>query len=194
MEGQAMRTEWASRIVVVVLLLSLMLCFSSQPACGVDLYKPFKLLAQPFEAAHREKPKAGKDCSIEQLANQIDWLEHYVDKYGTIVAKHPDVWGESRLMRHRYEYEEQMAAQLDQFEVRMNAALRRSDQAFLGMAFALQAAGTQPGTNGTPVAIPDSTTVYNQVNGMISDPAVAEERSDSAGGAVPASGHERSQF
>lgn len=169
-----MRREWASRIVVVVLLLSLVLCFSSQPAGGVDLYKPFKLLAQPFEASHREKPKTGKDCSIEQLANQIDWLEHYIDKYGTIVAKHPDVWGESRLMRHRYEYEQQMAAQLDQFEVRMNAALRRSDQSFLGMAFALQAAAGSELNNANarmaPPTTTEATTDLMIVQGLISSP------------------------
>ena len=137
-----------------------------------DLYKPFKVLAAPFDAMHRKKPRTGHDSAIERLAEEIDWLEHHIDRYGTIVAKHPDVWGESRLMRHRYEYEQQMAAQLDRFEVRMNAALRRSDQAFLGMAFALQAAaGTD--ASGQPVQVPTVQQTDNSlkiVNGMTSSP------------------------
>ncbi len=170
-----MQMEWRMRLWAVVLLgLGL---FLSEPARAGDLYKPFKLLAQPFEAKHREKPVTGVDCSIEQLADQIDWLEHHIDTHGSIVAKHPDVWGESRLMRHRYEYEEQMAAQLGQFKVLMNAALRRSDQSFLGMAFALQAAaGGQTLPDGTPVPIPGTTGsggVFTEVSGMVSDPSAA---------------------
>ncbi|NLS92640.1 MAG: hypothetical protein GXX96_10830 [Planctomycetaceae bacterium] len=164
----------------ILLWLGLALLAAPQPSRAGDVYKPFKLLAQPFEAKHREKPVTGQDCSIEQLADQIDWLEHHIDTYGSIVAKHPDVWGESRLMRHRYEYEEQMAAQLGQFEVRMNAALRRSDQSFLGMAFALQAAaGTAP--DGTPVQIPDASktgTYLTNLNAMI--PTTSENPANSA--------------
>lgn len=146
------------------------------PVEAGELYWPFKVAAEPVRAMHRTPPETGKDCSIEQLAEEIDWLEHHIDKYGSIVAKHPDVWGESRLMRHRYEYEEQMAAQLGRFEVRMNAALRRSDQSFLGMAMALQAAaGTRPGEGGnsTPTGIPSVPTAKNDlqiVNGLVSNP------------------------
>ncbi|UUO04976.1 hypothetical protein M4951_16480 [Blastopirellula sp. J2-11] len=98
-----------------------------------------------------------------------------MDKYGSVVAKHPDIWGESRLMRHRAEYEQIMETQLGGFEVRMNAALRRSDQAFLGMAFALQAAvnGEQsaPGLfgRGSTTATGSTTTT---VQNLISDPSV----------------------
>lgn len=164
-----MKTEWV-RGLLAFALLGLGLMTSGSVLAG-DLYQPFKLLAQPFEAKHREKPITGEDCSIEQLADQIDWLEHYVDTYGSIVAKHPDVWGESRLMRHRDEYEGQMAAQLGQFEVRMNAALRRSDQSFLGMAFALQAAAGDAGIPQIPGApnASSSQNVFTQVNGMVSD-------------------------
>ena len=164
-----MHMYWVRRVSAAVLLTAIL---APGPAWAGDIYKPFKLLAQPFEAMHREKPDTCKDCSIEQLADQIDWLEHHIDTYGSIVAKHPDVWGESRLMRHRYEYEQQMAAQLDKFEVRMNAALRRSDQSFLGMAMALQAATGEasipliPSTSST-----DATqNVFTQFNGMLSDP------------------------
>lgn len=156
--------SFASAIAIVAIV--------GSAAAGADFYKPFKLLMEPLEAMHRTPPATGEDSSIEHLANQIDWLEHYIDKYGSIVAKHPDIWGESRLMRHRYEYEQQMATQLDKFQVRMNAALRRSDQSFLGMAFALQAA---MGTNadGTPIQAPEPSAVQNSlalVNSLIPDP------------------------
>ena len=170
-----MHTHWVQRVSVAVFVTAFL---AAGPVRAGDIYKPFKLLVQPLEAMHREKPATCKDCSIEQLADQIDWLEHHIDTYGSIVAKHPDVWGESRLMRHRYEYEEQMASQLDKFEVRMNAALRRSDQSFLGMAMALQAAtGEASIPRPFPTSITDSTetttttqSVFTQVNGMLSDP------------------------
>ncbi len=140
-----------------------------------DWYKPLKAVVKPLNALHREKPVTGKDDSIEHLAREIDWLEHHIDKYGSIVAKHPDIWGQSRLMRHRYEYEKQMAAQIEHFEVRMNGALRRSDQAFLGMAFALQAASGSRTTNGNPTPTPiptvsQATTDLQIVNGLIPNP------------------------
>jgi hypothetical protein len=150
-------------------------------AHAADIYRPFKIVMESFEAVRRDPPPTGEDWSVETLAEEIDWLEHYVDKYGTIVAKHPDVWGESRLMRHRYEYERQMAAELDQFEVTMNAALRRSDQAFLGMALSLQAAtGNRRGVEGesTPVELPNAseTNTYVQtLNGMIPTPGTGDQ-------------------
>lgn len=164
------RKRTLATLLVLVLLFQLAIPSLLRAA---DLYKPFKLLAEPFQAAHREKPATCQDDSIEELARQIDWLEHYIDKYGTIVAKHPDVWGQSRLMRHRYEYEERMAEKLGDFKVEMNAALRRSDQAFLGMAFAIQAAaGSKPGES-TPIPPP---TVANAqadlaiVSGLVPNP------------------------
>lgn len=157
-----------------ILVWSLLLIFSYTSifpayAWAGDIYKPFRLLVQPFKAKHREEPATCKVPAIEQLANQIDWLEHYIDDYGTIVAKHPDVWGESRLTRHRDDYERIMSDELGKFKSTMNAALRRSDQSFLGMAMALQGAtGYQRGLfNGrkpteTPKA--DATSVLNLVN------------------------------
>ncbi len=167
--------KWNSKVLGIVAA-SVACTMSLTPSAiqAGDFYKPFRFLKQPFEAAHREKPATEKDNSIEQLANEIDWLEHHIDKYGSIVAKHPDIWGQSRLMRHRYEYEKEMEAQINRFEVRMNGALRRSDQAFLGMAFALQAAsGSRPNASGTgtiPTPIPDASqtnTYLTNLNAMI---------------------------
>ena len=126
-------------------------------------------LAAPFRAAHRDKPRTDADCDVERLAARIDWLEHQLAADGSIVAKEPDVWGQSRLMRHRFEYEEQMRRQLGAFTERSSAAIHRSDQAFLGMALAIQSAsGRRRGAS--EVAIPDATgsaSVINSIQGLL---------------------------
>lgn len=120
----------------------------------------FQAVATPLRAAHREPPAsrhaATCEDSIERLAAEIDWLEHHLNAYGSIVAKQPDVWGQSRLMRHRYEYEAQLQRQLGEFAARSQAAIRRSDHAFLSMALALEEATDRrrlpdPATLATPV-------------------------------------------
>ncbi len=122
-------------------------------------------LTSPFRAAHRDPPPLPADPCLEELTREVLWLEHHVNHYGSVVAKAPDVWGQSRLTRHRAEYEEQMRAQLDRFESRSSAALRRSDQAFLGMALALQAAaGSRPGPADVAVPAPN---VVNTIQGLL---------------------------
>ena len=123
---------------------------------GTRFWHGLKAAAQTL---HREKPETCKDDSVEQLASEIDWLEHHIDTYGSIVAKQPDVWGQSRLTRHRYEYEAQMKAELGNFQDLNNASISRSDQSFVGMAMAM--------SQGSAGATPQSTT---NVQNMISDP------------------------
>ena len=122
----------------------------------LGLMRGLKAAAQTL---HREKPATCKDDSVERLAGEIDWLEHHIDTYGSIVAKQPDVWGQSRLTRHRYEYESQLKAQLGNFQDLNNASISRSDQSFVGLAMAM----SQGGSGTTP---PSFTTVQN----LISDP------------------------
>jgi hypothetical protein len=129
----------------------------------------FRTLAAPLQAAHRIPPPPSGDPCLEDLAKQIDWLEHHLACYGTVVAKQPDVWGQSRLTRARLEYEEEMRKQLGLFTERTTASIRRSDQAYLGMALALQSAS---GRRRTPqdVAVPDaggSASVINTIQGLI---------------------------
>lgn len=78
--------------------------------------------------------------TVEKLAKEIDELHEKINDYGTIVAKHPDIWGESRLLRHRDEFEQQMAAELDKFTGTINARVNASDQAFLATATLIEAA------------------------------------------------------
>lgn len=152
------RVRWCLAVVCVAGFMT-----TANRAQAQQWYDPLHLIKDPVHALLVDrKPHTGKDDVIECIAREIDWLEHHLDAYGTIVAKQPDVWGEARLTRHREEYERMMAPMLDQFEIRMNAALRRSDQSFLGMAMAMQAAveGQTPP--------PASTTTV--VAGMIGDP------------------------
>ena len=145
------------------------LAVCAAPARAGDLRPLARGLAAPFRALAREQPPTRVDCDVERLAARIDWLAHQLAADGSIVAKEPDVWGQSRLMRHRAEYEEQMRRQLGAFTERSSAAIRRSDQAFLGMALAIQAAaGRRPAAG--EVALPEATgsaSVINSIQGLL---------------------------
>ena len=123
-------------------------------------------LTAPVRALHREKPASCPDDQVERLAAEIDWLEHHIDTYGSIVAKHPDIWGQSRLTRHRAEYEEQLRAQLGGFQEINNASLRRSDQAFVGLALSL---GESAESSGTSKPAQASASVTNMISNPASD-------------------------
>ncbi len=154
-------------------------CLATHAAAG-ELGRVFRGLAAPLKAAHRQPPPPGVDPCIEDLAARIAWLESHIDAYGSIVAKQPDVWGQSRLTRHRVEYEEQMRRQLGMFSERTSGSIRRSDQAFLGMALAVQtAAGRRRAANEVPV--PDVATgnsVINTIQGLLPTTNEAAGRSD----------------
>jgi hypothetical protein len=151
-----------------LLLAGLALLHAATAAAG-DFPRFFNGLSAMARAKHREPPAMACDPCTERVSGEIEWLERYLDRYGSIVAKQPDVWGQNRLTRHRYEYEEQLRRQLDTFEVRSNAALRRSDQAFLGMAMALQAAsGRRRGPEFVQVpGATNTSTVFNQIDAML---------------------------
>ncbi|MEM7782404.1 MAG: hypothetical protein AAF623_03555 [Planctomycetota bacterium] len=85
----------------------------------------------------KKKPLTGRDTEIEKLAREIDWLESHIDKFGSVVAKQPDVWGESRLTKYRREYELEMAKRLGGFKPRINADRSRVDLAAFASATGL---------------------------------------------------------
>lgn len=99
-----------------------------------------------------------KRTSVEQLAEKIDDLEEHIDTYGSVVAKKPDIWGESRLMQHRVEFEDVMKtmAAADKFNATISASISRSDQAFLAQAFSLSSA--LGGGGPVPPAVTTTTT------------------------------------
>ena len=133
--------------------------FAASARAG-DLGWLFNGTAAAGRAVHRKPPVTECDPCMDRVINEIDWVGNFLDRYGTIVAKQPDVWGQSRLTRHRQEYEDELRKQLGEFEVRANAAIRRSDQAFLGMAMALEAA-TDRRRGPEFVQVPDVTSNNN---------------------------------
>ncbi len=78
--------------------------------------------------------------TVQALACDLDRLERHIEKYGSVVAQHPDVWGQARLTKHREDYENQMSAELDKFTFTLQGSLARSDQAYAADAFALSSA------------------------------------------------------
>jgi hypothetical protein len=162
-----------------VLVVAGAVSLATTPA-GAEFPRLWRGLSSPFRAAHRDAPPLPEDPCLSELTAQVLWLEHHLDHYGSIVAKSPDVWGQNRLTRHRAEYESQMRAQLARFESRSSAALRRSDQAFLGMAFALQSASGNR-RRGDQVAVPDATgsaSVVNSIQGLIPSTNESFNRAD----------------
>ena len=138
-----------------------------RPAPGGELGTILHGLASPVRALHRKKPPVCKDEVVDRLIAEIDWLQAHINAYGTIVAKHPDVWGQNRLTRARYEYEEQMRAQLGAFQELEHASLRRSDQAFLGLALALS---DTPAMSGRAAATTKPADATATVTNLISNP------------------------
>ncbi len=106
---------------------------------------------------HGTEPSLGQDGAMECLAEHIDWVEHHIDTYGSVVTKQPDIWGEARLTKHRDEYERMMFREIDQFNESINASISQSDSSFLAQAIALSNAA---GATVTPADAPagDTTT------------------------------------
>lgn len=91
-------------------------------------------LLHPF-SRQGEKPETSEDHAVETLAANIDWLEHQIDYWGTVVAKSPDVWGEARLTKYRREIEKQLGEQVKGFDPdRISGASFVRDQALLAAA------------------------------------------------------------
>jgi len=174
----AARPRWPGPRRPLILLVAA-LSLAATPVAA-EFPRFFRNLASPFRAVHRDAPPLPADPCLDDLTGEALWLEHHLDHYGSIVAKAPDVWGQNRLTRHRAEYEEQMRAQLGRFESRSSAALRRSDQAFLGMALALQAASGNR-RRGDQVAVPEATgsaSVINSIQGLIPSTNEAVNRAE----------------
>lgn len=78
--------------------------------------------------------------TLEQLGRLIDDLEKELFEEGTIGVKSPDVWGQNRMTKYRHEYEEEMHRDLGNFQLKLNAAIRRADLAVLTSSTGLGAA------------------------------------------------------
>ncbi len=78
------------------------------------------------------------------LATDLDHLEKHIDWYGSVTVKSPDIWGQQRLTRYREEFEREMVKELDQFELTLQGAQARSDQAMASFALSLGIAIQDP--------------------------------------------------
>src|ERR1700676_3409332 len=57
----------------------------------------------PHPAKVCEKP------TVRALAGDLDELEKHVERFGSVVASQPSVWGQARLTKHREDFELQMS-------------------------------------------------------------------------------------
>jgi hypothetical protein len=152
---------WRSRVTLLMLASTILQTFAVAPSSADHFFGRLWRLEEEKWYDGKEPANMCSDDAIQELAMNIDWLEHHIDTYGSIVAKQPDIWGEARLTKHRDEYERMMYQQLNQFKYTINAAIRQSDSSFLAQAFALSAAvdgnPSNRGTTGTHVTVDNAT-------------------------------------
>ena len=115
----------------------------------------FKSVSRVARGAHesvfeRQKPDGCETQTVKELAGQLDWLEHHLDLYGSVVPKAPDVYGEARLTTHRQEVEKQLSDRLDKFGPTLQGAIRRADLSQLSATLSLSAASSSSGNS--PIA------------------------------------------
>jgi hypothetical protein len=77
--------------------------------------------------------------TLKDVACLVDCVDKELFKKGTIGIKSPDVWGQNRMTAYRAEFEAQMAQNLGNFQLILQAAQRRSDVAVLTNATQLSA-------------------------------------------------------
>lgn len=105
--------------------------------------------------------KVSKPTTVEKLAKKIDHVQHRLDKFGTIVAKTPDVWGESRLLQHRDEFEKELTKDLKMFRETLQGAQSTRDSAFLASALSLSnVLGTPVATSSTSEKAESNTQIF----------------------------------
>lgn len=109
-------------------------------------------------AVEQKRPSGCTHPNVEELAGQIDWLEHHLELYGSATAKQPNIWGEARLTRHRQEIETELAAKISDFERTFQAALSRADAA----AAALNLSINEPTETGAASASASASAVTSQ--------------------------------
>jgi len=93
----------------------------------------------------KDKAKVCKDPTMHALACDLDALEEHIDKFGSVVAKQPDVWGQARMQQHRWDFEQQMKGELKNFSPTLQGSLSRSDQAYFADAAMLSYAASTTG-------------------------------------------------
>jgi len=132
----------------------------------------------------RHKARPDEPNTPEQIANSIDCVEDNILNDGTVVVKHPDVYGQSRMTLYRRDFEKQLYNAINNFNVILSARIARSDQLALASQTALQGAlstpsgGRRRGTTAPSTSHTSSTTVV----------PVASSHNDSSSSSSPGSG------
>ncbi|HEV8066487.1 MAG TPA: hypothetical protein VGP76_02035 [Planctomycetaceae bacterium] len=93
--------------------------------------------ALPGDGEESQSTPAAVQPTVRDLAADLDSLERQIERYGSVVAQQPSVWGQARLTMYREEFEKEMAAQLNNFHATLQGSLSRSDQAYAADALAL---------------------------------------------------------
>jgi hypothetical protein len=126
-------------IAWVALIVALTCCSCATFGPGAGWLEPSSDIDEPMTLS---TPK------VDDVAAAIDRLERHIERYGSIVPQHASVWGQSRLMMFRNEFERVMRADIYTFTQTIQGTISTSDQAFLANALSLQAgAGQAAGTD-----------------------------------------------
>ena len=120
---------------------------------------------------------------MDALAHDLDHLEKHIERYGSVTAKIPDVWGQARLTQYREDFEKQMQVDLPLFDAGLQGSYQRSDQSYLAASLALGMAvqpkpptigslttGSKATTNKDPVPVEIVTTTTDVVKDVGKDP------------------------
>ncbi|MCC6694170.1 MAG: hypothetical protein IT365_00940 [Candidatus Hydrogenedentes bacterium] len=83
---------------------------------------------------------SGHADGVYDLAGDIDRFEKDLDKWGYVLIKKPDIWGQARFTQHRVEFEETLKGELGNFDVKLQGAASDADSALAAMALSIQAA------------------------------------------------------
>ncbi len=113
---------------------------------------PIQAKLTTWMKGHGKRPNTARDGRLEELATNVDWLEHHVNQWGSVSAKAPDVWGEARLTDYRFEVEKSLGGYINGFKPdQINGAQSVSDSAMLAAALSIQAKGpVGPGQTAIP--------------------------------------------
>ncbi len=67
--------------------------------------------------------------TLTQVARMIDHIQSQIANQGTVVVKQADIWSQARMTKFRREFEDQMAAELTNFQVKLAGRVARTDTA-----------------------------------------------------------------
>lgn len=104
--------------------------------------------------------------SVGELCHRLDCLADELRKDGQVVIKQPDVFSQARMTRFRYDFEQQMSADLGNFYLVLAARINRLDAATTTSTTALGAALAAPGTTNVTAPPASASQVLGTTNNL----------------------------